>query len=50
MITDAVNVPKVIDFYTDYGFLESVWAQGQLKQQKRGTVAVTIKMIRDIYA
>ena len=50
LITDAVMEAKVIAFYTAYGFLESVWAQGQMKQQKRGTVQVTIKMIRDLYA
>ena len=50
LITDAVNEAKVIDYYTKYGFVESLWAKGQVKQQKRGTVQLTIKMIRDLYA
>ncbi|SFX63560.1 Acetyltransferase (GNAT) family protein [Janthinobacterium lividum] len=50
IITDAINEPKVIEFYSKYGFLESIWSQGQVAQQKRGTVQVTIKMIRDLYA
>ena len=50
LITDAVNEPKVIEFYGDYGFLPSVWAKARAGQRKGGTAHLTIKMIRDIYA
>lgn len=49
LITDAVNSPRVIQFYERCGFLESYWATRQQKS-RGGSVRATIKMIRDIYA
>lgn len=50
MITDAINEPKVIAFYQRYGFEESIWATDFAKNNQRGKIRATIKMIRDIYA
>lgn len=50
LITDAVNDPRVISFYTKCGFMESYWAIDQAKNHGKGMERATIKMIRDIYA
>lgn len=50
LITDAINSPKVIDFYERNGFSESIWATDIAKNNSRGKERATIKMIKDLYA
>ena len=49
LVTDAIDQPRVVKFYEDYGFTRSIFfaSKGVGETKRKGTP--TVKMIRDIY-
>lgn len=49
LITDALDQPRVVKFYEDYGFTRSIWAADKHGKDRKHKGVATVKMIKDIY-